>query len=318
MSPRAVRRLLILDDHAAFYAQRLRQELGERFDIQATTDRAEARKLLPGQQALVVPDTWLDDDFLALGPDLAWVHSLRSGVDRLLASRTLPRDAVITSSRGIHGPQVAEAALLLMLALARHFPRMLKNQEQARWEPWPQPLLEGKHVAIVGVGAIAQAVATRCKAFGMRVTGVASSLREVAGFDAIRTRGELRAVLATADFVVVLVPLDARSRGMFDAAMLAAMPPHAVFVNLSRGGVVDEQALLAALREGRLAGAGVDVFAKEPLPADDPLWSAPNLIVTPHIGGQSETYREQALGPLLANARAVARGEWEALVNRVR
>jgi phosphoglycerate dehydrogenase-like enzyme len=312
------RRLLVWDEHAAFHARKLRDAVGDAFEIQATTDREEARRMLAGQQALVVPDTWLDDEFLAAGADLAWVHSLRSGVDRLLASRTLPRDAVITSSRGIHGPQVAEAAILLMLALARRLPRMLKNQEQARWEPWPQPLLQGKHVVIVGVGSIAQALAPRCKAFGMRVTGVASRAREVAGFDAIRTRGELRALLPTADFVVLLVPLDDGSRGLFDAGMLAALPARAILVNLSRGGVVDEQALLAALRAGRLAGAGMDVFATEPLPASDPLWHAPNVIVTPHVGGQSETYAQQALVPLLANARAVARGDWDALVNRLR
>lgn len=314
----SARRLLVFDENADFYAERLRSELGEAYEVAATTDREEAQRLLPRQQALVVPDTWLDDAFLAAGAGLAWVHSLRAGVDRLLASRTLPADAIVTSSRGIHGPQMAETALLLMMALARKLPRMLKNQEQARWDPWPQPLLEGKHVVIVGVGTIAQVVAPRCQAFGMRVTGVASTARELPGFDAIRPRDELPQVLATADFVVLLLPLDERSRGLFGAEMLAALPPHAILVNLSRGGIVDEQALRAALDAGRLAGAGMDVFATEPLPAGSALWRTPNLIVTPHIGGYADTYKDKALALLLENARAFAQGGLQGLRNRMR
>jgi phosphoglycerate dehydrogenase-like enzyme len=314
----SARPLLVYDENADFYADKLKASLGDSYEIAATADREEARRLLPGQQVLVTPDTWMDDGFLAAGAGLAWVHSLRAGVDRLLASRTLPAQTIVTSSRGIHGPQMAETALLLMMALARKLPRMLKNQEEARWEPWPQPLLEGKHVAIVGVGSIAQVIAPRCQAFGMRVTGVASTERAVPGFDAIRARADLPEVLAAADFVVLLLPLDDSSRGLFGASMLAAMPPHAILVNLSRGGIVDEQALVAALNAGRLAGAGMDVFATEPLPADSALWRTPNLIVTPHIGGYSNTYRDKALALLIENARAFARGDGEGLRNRMR
>jgi phosphoglycerate dehydrogenase-like enzyme len=213
---------------------------------------------------------------------------------------------------------MAEMALMLMMALVRQLPRMLKNQQRAVWEKWPQPLLFGKHVVVVGIGSIAGELAPRCKALGMRVTGVSASARAVPHFDEVRSRTELPEALKSADFVVVLVPFDETSRGLFSAQMLGHLPPHAILVNLSRGGVVDEEALYRALSEGRLAGAGVDVFAIEPLPADSPLWHTPNLIVTPHVAGLSDIYAEQAAMPLLTNVRAMAEGRVEDLVNRVR
>jgi D-2-hydroxyacid dehydrogenase (NADP+) len=318
MSTADALRLLVYADDAPFYAQALHDRFGARLLVQATTDRAQAQRLLPGQQVLVVPAPRIDDVFLAQGQALQWVHALTSGVETLLTSRVLPAGTIVTSSRGIHGPQMAETALLMMLALVRNLPRMLANQAQARWERWAQPLLHGKHVVVVGAGSAGQALAPLCKAMGMRVTGVASARRELAHFDVVHPRAELAQVLGDADFVVVLVPLDDTTRGLFNAAMLAALPPHAILVNLSRGGVVDEAALLDALCEGRLGGAGMDVFATEPLPADDPLWRAPNLLITPHIGGFSDIYAQQALGLLLANVQAFAGGRDEALVNRMR
>lgn len=311
-------KILIHADEAPFYAAAVQQELGAGDELLAIADRQQAREQLPGCDVLVASAPRLDDDFLSAGTGLRWVHALTSGVDTLTGSRVLPPDAIITSSRGIHGPQMAETAMLLMLALARRFPAMLDNQARSRWERWPQPLLQGKHVVIVGVGSVARALAPRCKAMDMRVTGVASTAREEPGFDDVRARSELRQVLGTADFVVVLLPLDEQSRGLFDAGLLAALPPHAILVNLSRGGIVDEKALLSSLESGRLAGAGLDVFETEPLPADHRLWHTPNLIVTPHIGGFSNVYAEQALPPLVQNVRAMAAGRAQDLVNRVR
>ena len=318
MSGVPVSRLLVYADDAEIYAQVLREGLGGRLTVQSTSDRDEARRLLPTQDALVAFDPRLDDDMLECALQVRWVHALTSGVDKLLASRCLPTNTVITSSRGVHGPQMAEAAILLMMAVVRRLPHMLQNQGRSVWERWPQPLLSRKHVVIVGTGSAAGELALRCKAFGMRVTGVSATVRPLAHFDEIRARAELPEVLRTADFVVVLVPLDATSEGMFGKQMLANLPAHAVLVNLSRGGVIDEEALRAALTDGRLAGAGMDVFATEPLPPGSLLWRTPNLLITPHIGGFSDTYAQQASALLLANARAMVAGRLDDLVNRIR
>ncbi len=314
----AILRLLVYADDAQVYVEALKRALGERLSIQSTADRDEAIRMLPSQDAIAAFGTRLDDGILAAGVRLRWVHSLTSGVEKLLASRLLRSSTIVTSSRGIHGPQMAEMSLLLMMALVRQLPRMLKNQEHAVWERWPQPLLFGKHVVIVGVGSIAVELAPRCRAFGMRVTGVSTVMREVPQFDEIRLRPDLPEVLRTADFVVLLVPFDETSKDMFDAQMLRSLPSHSILVNLSRGGVVDETALHTALSEGRLAGAGMDVFGTEPLPADSPLWKMSNVIVTPHVAGFSDIYAQQAVAPLLRNVCAMLEGRLEDLANRVR
>jgi len=201
---------------------------------------------------------------------------------------------------------MSELAFLMMLNLNRDAPRKLRNQHQKRWERWPQRLLLDKTVAIVGVGAIAEDLAVRCNAFGMRVIGVSDGRTEAPGFAKIVKRAALASVAAESDFPVVLTPYDASTHHIIDARIFEAMPPHAYLVNISRGGCVDETALLDALESGDIAGAGLDVFATEPLPADDLLWAAPNLLITPHIGGMADIYKQQALPLVAANLNAYA------------
>jgi phosphoglycerate dehydrogenase-like enzyme len=203
-----------------------------------------------------------------------------------------------------------------MLALSRGLPAMLTNQRAVRWKRWLQPLLLGKTVAILGVGAISEQLARHCRAFGMRVVGV-SSRATAPDFDEIVPRARLVSAVAGADFVVVLVPLSAETHHMIDAAVLAAMKPSAFLVNLARGNVIDEQALVAVLRERRIAGAGLDVFATEPLPPSSPLWTLDNVIVTPHIGGLSDVYAEQAIPVLIENLRAFLAGNRAAMRNLI-
>lgn len=309
--------VLVYADDAAFYAQALRERFPA-WEVRTAGSRGEALAHLPGCEALVAPGPRVDDAMLALAPGLRWVHAITSGVDTLLASRQLAEDAIVTSSRGIHGPQMAELALLLMLALPRQLPRMLANQASGAWERWPQPLLQGRHAVLLGMGHVGEALAQRCKAMGMRVTAMVSSQRSVPHCDAVRTRGELLQAVADADFVVVLLPRDESTVGLVGSEVLAAMPQHSYLLNLGRGGVVDEQALLATLQEQRIAGAGLDVFQTEPLPSANPLWSLPNVILTPHIGGHSDVYAQQALPLLLANAQAWSSGRPGELQNRVR
>ncbi len=217
----------------------------------------------------------------------------------------------------MHGPQVSELVFLQMLSLLRDFPRMLRNQATQVWERWPQPLLWGKTIVIVGVGAIAEALAPRCKAFGMTVYGISSSPRRPEGFDEVFARDEIQRGAALADFLVLIVPHTPQTENLIDAAVIAAMKPDAYLINVARGGVLDEGALRDALHERRLAGAALDVFREGSLPADHPLWREKKVIITPHIGGMSDIYLEQAYPIVRDNLRNFLAGDFAAMKNIV-
>jgi phosphoglycerate dehydrogenase-like enzyme len=283
----------------------------------ATNDRAQAMRRLDGAEVVIAHHFQFDDEMLARAPRLRWIQSLTTGTDAIVKLHALRPDVTVTSTRGMHGPQMSELVFLHMLALLRNFPQMQRNQAAAAWQRWPQPLLWGKTVVIVGVGAIAEALAPRCKAFGMTVYGVSNSARVPRGFDGIFARGELQRAAALADFLVLIVPHTAQTENLVDAAVLAAMKSSAFLINVARGGVLDEQALIAALREKRLAGAGLDVFRQQPLPPDHPLWYEAGVIITPLIGGMSDVYLEQAYPIVRDNLRQFLAGRPEAMSNVV-
>lgn len=250
-------------------------------------------------------------------PRLRFIQALTTGIDQLERLRIAPQ-VKIANARGVHGPQMSELAILMMLSLARCFPAMLRNQEARRWHRWPQPLLEGKTAVLLGVGVISEALALRCKAFGMRVVGVSNGRTAVPHFDAIMPRSALAEAAAQADFLIVLVPYTAETWHLVDATILAALRRDSYLINIARGGVVDEAALIDVLRAERIAGAGLDVFETEPLPAASPLWGMKNVIATPHIGGMSDHYAEQVLPLVVHNLRAYAAGDFKAMRNIVR
>lgn len=308
--------ILIHNPQAAFYAA----AIAERFPdlaVIAAPDPAEALAAAPRAQVLVGLAPQLKPDLLAAATGLEWLQALTTGVDNLMRPGVLAPQVVLTNCSGIHGPQMSELAFLLMLSLLRRFPQMLANQARGHWQNWQQPLLSGKTLCILGLGAIAEDLAHRARAFGLRVTGVSDGRSEVAGFARVYRRADLTQAAAEADVLVVLVPYGPATHHIVDARVLAAMKPSAVLVNIARGGCVDEVALLAALHDGRIAGAGVDVFATEPLPADNPFWTAPNCIVTPHVGGMSDTYHHQALPLLLRNIGLWRDGGTAALPGRI-
>jgi len=250
----------------------------------------------------------ISEEVIKAASNLEWVQALTTGVDNLLAMKALGPGVKLTNCGGFHGPQMSELALLMMLSLNRNFPRMINNQHSQIWERWPQRLLFEKTVTIVGVGAIAEALAARCTAFGMTVLGVSDGRSEVPGFAKIYKRAGLKTAAADCDFLVALTPYDASTHHIIDASVFAAMPASAFLINISRGGCVDEAALLKALETGQIAGAGLDVFASEPLDASAPIWSAPNVLITPHIGGMSDIYKKQALPHVAHNLTAYATG----------
>jgi phosphoglycerate dehydrogenase-like enzyme len=255
-------------------------------------------------------------DFFRHTPKLRWVHSLGTGTDGITDSPYLGKDVIVTATRGIHGEPISELAFLAMLAFARDFRRIERQREARRWERYPGTLLAGKTVGILGVGAIAEELAPRCKAFGMRVVGISRTKRPVAGFDATHSRAELAQAAAELDYFVLLLPLEDDSRNIVDARVLAAIRPTAYLINLARGGVLDEAALIAALAEKRLAGAHLDALATEPLPADSPLWTMPNVIVTPHIGGYYDDYPRDAARQFERNLTHFMAGKPELMLHR--
>ena len=309
--------VLIRDENAHCYAEKL-GELCPGYRFLPATDDQTARRFAPDAGIIIALAPVLDAALIAAAPRLEWVQALTTGVDNLLAMPALGRDVVLSNCSGFHGPQMSELAFLLMLSLNRDAPRLFDSNKKKAWERWPQRLLLDKTVTIVGIGAIAEDLAVRCNAFGMRVTGVSDGRADVPGFARIVKRAALTSAAAACDFLVVLTPYEARTHHIIDASVFEAMPAQAYLINISRGGCVDEAALIKALETGQIAGAGLDVFATEPLPPDDPLWSAPNLLITPHIGGMSDIYKQQALPLVAENLNAFATDGPDALPGLVK
>ncbi len=228
--------------------------------------------------------------------DLQWVHVHAAGVDgqvlRQLASRPEIR---LTTSAGASAPAVAQSVLAGMLALARHFPLLAELQRRRAWEPLylKQPLprsLRGQQVLVVGTGPIGQEVGRLCQAFGMRSLGARRSPEAglPPGFDEVCAYRDLARLLPRADWLVLACPLTDETRYLIDARALALLPEGAGLINVARGNVVVEEDMVAALRGGRLLGAYLDVFAREPLPKDSPLWDMPNVLISPHSAAAME------------------------------
>jgi len=251
-------------------------------------------------------------------PKLKWIQALGTGVDNIVDLPSLGKEVVVTNVRGIHGAPVSEATIAFMLSLARDMPRSVRAQEQSRWERWPSALLSGKTVGILGVGLIAEYLAPICKTLGMTVVGISGSPRETRHFDRMAHRNDLIKVVADLDFLVVLTPLSAETRNIVGEKVFAAMKPSAYLVNVARGGVVDEPALIAALEAGKIAGAGLDVFSQEPLPSDNPLWKTKNLTIFSHLGGYSQGYEDRAMPTIAGNMGKFLAGDLKSMINIVR
>ena len=258
------------------------------------------------------------DHVVAEAKRLKWIQALGSGVDGIADLPSLRGDVMVTNLHGIQGAPVSEAALMAMLALSRGLPRALRNQDERKWDRFPARLLKDKTVGIFGIGVIAAELAPKCKAFGMTVVGISSARRPVPGFDRMHSRDELEQAVRDLDYLVLLTPYSAATRGIVGEKVLAAMKPSAYLVNLARGGVVDEPALIEALEAGRIAGAALDVFMQEPLPAAHPFWRMERVLITPHLGGFCDVYADQALPVVEENMRRFLAGERARMVNVVR
>jgi D-2-hydroxyacid dehydrogenase (NADP+) len=296
----------------------LREQLeGLNLTVLGPVSSAASAEVLARFEALFTFGAFLGEQALANATKLRWIQCLGSGVDGLVDRGDLASSVWVTSARGVHDVCVSETAFALMLSMARDVPRLVRQQAERRWNVWQASVLAGRTVGILGVGLIAEALAKRCKAFDMRVEGV-SSRSSALHFDRLRDYSQLSEAVADFDHFVVLAPLSAQTRGIVDASVLARMKPSAVLINVSRGGVVDEAALIQALREKRLAGAALDVFEHEPLQAESPLWSMDNVLISPHAAGQHRDYARDVMDIVSVNYNAMRTGRLSDLVNVMR
>ncbi len=247
---------------------------------------------------------------LARASRLKWVHSWAAGADNDLIPEMLESPVVLTSSAGNGAIPLAEHSLLLMLMLNRDVPRWMRAQAERKWERFTHPELNGLTVGIFGLGNSGSDLALKAKAFHMRVLGLRRNAeRPVPGVDRMFSIDQLQPFLAESDFVVVTTPSTPETLGMFDAAAFKAMKRSAYFICISRGGIAVDDALLEALREGWIAGAGLDAHGVEPLPPDSPFWSLPNVIVTPHNGATTPATAQRSVEIFIDNLQRYVAGQ---------
>ena len=248
----------------------------------------------------VVVAQGLSDAELARAQRLRWLSSVAAGLEEIVTPALFARGVAVTNASGVHGPNIAEHVLAMMLMFTRGLPRLYRAQLARRWErnltsrsDGPGELT-GKTLLIVGLGRIGEAIAARARPFGVRIVALkrdrATRHDAAVAVDELLSMDALDGALGRADHVCLTVPLTPETRHLMNAARLARLGTGAYVYNVSRGAVIDEAALVEALRAGRLAGAGLDVFEEEPLPASSPLWDLENVILTPHVSGATPLY----------------------------
>ena len=264
------------------------------------------------------------DRLLVRAPRLTWVHSATSGVERALTPVALERGLVVTNARGVFSRPIAEYVLMMILSVSRRLPQLLELQRERTWQPLEGVELRDVTVGIVGLGSIGRAVGALATAFGCRVVAVrrrgeagsASSLRDDEGelfgeivLDRVGGPETLPELLAESDFIVLAAPLTSETEQMINAETLAMVKPGAWLINVARGRLIDERALIRALREGGLGGAVLDTFREEPLPATSPFYDLPNVIVTPHTAWSSGRVLDRSVELFCENLRRFAKGD---------
>jgi len=230
----------------------------------------------------------------------------------------LRKDTLITSGRGIHGASMRETVAYLMLGVSRDAVGEVERKRKHLWERRLWSLLEGKTAVVVGSGVIGSAVGKLCQVFGMHVIGLTYTPRNVDGFDEVMHTDKLVEAAAHADYLINILPGSANNLDLFGAPVFAAMKESAYYINAGRGETTDEAAMIAALRERRIAGAGLDVYRKEPLPPDSPIWDLPNVFMLPHIGGYFIEYEDYALPIIIDNMRLFLAGRAAEMRNLVK
>lgn len=269
----------------------------------------EAEALIANCEVLV---TWWSNFVpdLLQAPKLKWVHSLAAGVDGFFLPPIKSGEVLLTNSSGIHGLPMAEHVMAIMLAFSRGIFRYARQQKERRWERLRLSELNGKTLGVIGMGSIGQEIAQHGAAFGMRVLGVKRNPgQQYPGVDRMVSMEGLDMVLKESDYVVLSVPLTPETDKMIGRRELELMKPDSILINVARGEVIDEAALIEALRENIIGGAGLDVFETEPLPESSPLWELENCLITPHCAALSPQYMARAVDLFCRNLEAYRNGQ---------
>ncbi|MBD2844923.1 D-2-hydroxyacid dehydrogenase [Paenibacillus sp. IB182496] len=255
---------------------------------------------------------------LAEDSALRWVQGWSAGVDYMPLEALQRRGVLLTTGSGVHPNPMSETAFALMLAMTRGVHLAVRNQQDRRWDK-PRGLgeLHGATIGIVGAGTIGREIARLARAFGMRVLGLRRSGVADEHYDRMYAPEGLDELLGSCDYVVNVLPATPRTRGLFDEGRFAAMKRGAIFVNIGRGATVKTESLLAALRSGALGGAGLDVFEREPLPEDHPLWTMPQVVITPHLGGETASYNDRIVALFMDNLALYLEGRGASMANLV-
>lgn len=273
--------------------------------------RAAVAEIL-GEAEVLLTNPVVPDDILQRAPKLQWTQLTSAGADRLMERDLVQSGRVtVTTASGIHAVPIGEYVIGAMIAFAKGFPRAFRGQQESTWRPYIAAELEGATVGILGLGAIGKNVARLARAFGMRVIATRrSQMKRTSGADAgfpdvdeMFAASEISALLGECDYVVVAVPLTEESRHMIGEKELAAMKRSAVIVNIARGSVIDQHALIEAVKNGVIGGAALDVTDPEPLPPDSELWRLDNVMITPHISGGTPRYMDRAIELFCDNLR---------------
>ena len=250
-------------------------------------------------------------DLITRAPKLKWVQLLPAGAEQALTADLVNSPVVLTNTRGIHGIQIGELVFEMLLMHVKRAHECFRNQENKKWVKFTPVLLSGKTLGIVGYGAIGKSLARLGKAFGMRVVGTRRSVLQVTSaryVDKLYPREQIGDLLAESDFVVLALPSTPETFKMFGEKEFRRMKASAFFINIGRGVTVDEEALIQALKEKKIAGAGLDTFFQEPLPEDSPLWDMPGVIITPHVAGIREDYKTLATEVFCENLKRYING----------
>lgn len=293
----------------AWFSERLRKEFPQ-LEIVQLGDFDQTETQIWDAEIVV---TWsLRPEQFNAAAKLRWIHSPAAAVHQLLFPELIASDVILTNGREVHGATVAELVIALIFALAKKLPLAMRCQGQRVWgqnqvwESQPQPReVAGATLGLIGLGSIGTEVAKRASAIGMRVIAVRNRVetRKPDNVEQVYASSQIDLMLSNSDYVVIAAPLTASTSGMINAERLASMKSDAYLINVSRGQLVDESALAEALRSEKIAGAALDVFEKEPLPPDSPLWDLQNLLITPHIAGFSANLWEKHYAFFTENLR---------------
>jgi phosphoglycerate dehydrogenase-like enzyme len=305
--------LLVLGELPEVWAD-AKESLGKITNLEVAATATEAASLLPAAEVVVLVDhtgPWLEKNW-EQARKLQWVQSSSTGVEDVLFPALRQSSVLLTNSRGAYAQPLAEFVMFCVLYFAKAFPVMERNRLERRWEVYPVEEIGGQTIGIVGLGTSGVAVARMAKAMGMRVVAIRrrpDRPEEGVAVDKLLPPSGLGALLSEADHVVNTLPLTSETRGLFDEGSFRAMKPSATFINIGRGATVREPALIQALRQGSIRGAGLDVFETEPLPPESELYTLPNVILSPHCADKTDVSERRVADLVVDNVQRFIAGQ---------